>query len=633
MYSVITTDESKCMGCNKCILYCPVANANVSSLKDGISKTHVDKNKCIMCGRCLEVCGHNARDYQDDTDIFFKDLMAGKKMNIIAAPALKTNFPGYKKLAGYLCSAGRAEIYDVSLGADITTWAYLKALKAKGLDSIISQPCAAVVNYIQKYKQELIPKLAPIHSPMMCTAIYLRKYKKTEGAICFLSPCIAKISEINDPNTHGIVQYNVTFKKLAEYLKSNHIDLNTYPEKEFSEQVLGLGDIYSIPGGLKENVFRHKPDAWVKQVEGTELAYNYLNEYSKRLNEKKQLPLLVDILSCSQGCNAGSGTEKNVDLTDIDFKMHELKFVNRGKLKAKPTKLLSYFNKLLEIEDFERAYSPEKLEDIKQPDEAEADAIYKSLFKLTEDSRKRNCNSCGYGSCEMMVTAIYNGFNHVENCIDYNLRISADKASVDRKNSEITAALGELDRLNHERSCKLEMLRQRVADITQGIQGVSVATTENTNRIVRISSDTERLLTISENLQDRISDMEESVRNFERVTEEIVAISEKTNLLSLNASIEAAHAGAAGLGFLVVAEEIKKLAENSKVSAQSTKKDESIMIAGMQEIFKISSELEKRVEAVNRDVSNITAILEQTSVKSEEIFQSANLLLEEQHGE
>ena len=371
MYSVIFTDESKCVGCNKCILECPVINANVSSIKNGISKTQIDSSKCIMCGRCLDVCGHNARDYHDDTDRFFEDLASGVKINIIAAPAIKTNFPEYKKLAGYLCSNGNVDVFDVSLGADITTWAYLKVLDKKGLDSIISQPCPAVVNYIQKFKHELLQKLAPVHSPMMCTAIYLKKYKKVEGALCFLSPCVAKISEINDANTHGIVQYNVTFKKLAQYLKANHINYNEYKEKDFLEPVLGMGDIYSIPGGLKENVFHYSPDAWIKQVEGTGMAYKYLDEYADRLNKGKQLPLLVDILNCSYGCNGGSGTEKTVELTDIELTMHKLKLKNRGKLKSKPSKLISYFDKLLRIEDFERTYTPEEIYNLKEPGEAE----------------------------------------------------------------------------------------------------------------------------------------------------------------------------------------------------------------------------------------------------------------------
>jgi len=621
------------MGCNKCILACPVENANVSVVKEGRSITHVDANRCIMCGRCLEVCGHQARDYQDDTERFFKDLSAGVKINIIAAPAIKTNFPEYKRLAGFLTSKNNAEIYDVSLGADITTWAYLKEIRTKGLDSVIAQPCPAIVNYVQKYRHDLLPKLAPIHSPMMCTAIYLRKYKKKNESICFLSPCIAKYSEINDTNTKGLVQYNVTFKKLAEYIRANNIDLSNYDEKEFSEPVLGLGDIYSNPGGLKENVYQYKPDAWVKQVEGTETAYKYLNEYSKRLREGKPLPLLVDILSCAHGCNVGSGTEKNVDLTDIDFTMHKLKLENKGKLKAKPGKLFAYFDKRLKFEDFERLYTAEKQDEIRQPSKAEADEIYNKLFKLSEEARNRNCNSCGYGSCHEMVIAIFNGFNHVENCIDYNLHVSADKANVDRKNEEITAAYKELNRINEQRRIKLEMLSHRVSNIIAAIEEISAATAENSDRIQSISSESQRLLEISEGLENKIAEMQTSIENFKRITSEIVAISEKTNLLSLNASIEAARAGEAGLGFSVVADEVKKLAENSKRSAQSTKNDEALMISGIQEILKISTELEERVQAVNNDIINIAAALQQTSAKSEEIFSTANLLFEEQHGE
>jgi iron only hydrogenase large subunit-like protein len=47
-------------------------------------------------------------------------------------------------------------IFDTSFGADICTWAYLKYITESGRAGLISQPCPAVVNYVEKHEPELI---------------------------------------------------------------------------------------------------------------------------------------------------------------------------------------------------------------------------------------------------------------------------------------------------------------------------------------------------------------------------------------------------------------------------------------------------------------------------------------------
>lgn len=630
MESLVYSIEEKCTGCNKCIYSCPVTSANVSYLKDGESKTRIDADRCIMCGKCLEVCDHDARDYRDDLESFIADLKKGVQISIIAAPAFKTNFPEYEKLIGYLKSLGVNEVYDVSLGADITTWAYLKVLKEKDVDSIIAQPCPAIVSYVEKYEEDIISKLAPVHSPMMCTAIYLKKYLKINDRLCFLSPCIAKVLEIKDKNTHGFISYNVTFNKLRDYITESNVNLDDFEEKDFNITGYSLGDIYSIPGGLRENVYHYNKDAWVKQVEGTELAFNYLEEYSDRYTNGKLLPLVVDILNCSHGCNAGTGTCKDIDITDIEQRTHSLRLKKSGKYKSNPDKLLKLFDKKLKIEDFTRKYEKKHVSEYLQPSESELDQIFNSMKKTTPESRNRNCNACGYGNCYEMAKSVFNGCNHIENCIDYNVRLSYERDVLEERNSEIAKALEKVEKINKEREIRLKQLKDRVEEITSALDEVSAASEENTNSVSNISSDINTLLEVASDLKDRLDEMMTSIKNFGNVTDEIVGISEQTNLLSLNASIEAARAGEAGRGFAVVAGEVQKLSEQTKRAVESTSKDQKKLFDNISSIVEISSQMQSRAEAVNRDIQDISARIQESTAKFQEIASTAAVMVEEQ---
>lgn len=71
---VFTNDN--CVGCNKCISACSCMGACISTDPDEHDKSRieVDGTKCIACGACFDVCEHDARQYNDDTERFFADL-------------------------------------------------------------------------------------------------------------------------------------------------------------------------------------------------------------------------------------------------------------------------------------------------------------------------------------------------------------------------------------------------------------------------------------------------------------------------------------------------------------------------------------------------------------------------------
>lgn len=425
--SIITTDEQKCEGCNKCINVCPIPDANIAYNIDGKNKIKIDSQKCIHCGYCLEFCDHDARQYHDDTEKFFEELKQGKKFSLLVAPSFRVNFNEYKKIFGFFKDIGVNLIFDVSFGAEICTWVILKLIKEKKISSIISQSCPVIVNYIEKYQPSLIQSLTPVYSPMICSAVYLQKYQKCDDELVFLSPCIAKINEIKNMGSKKLITHSITFKKLQEYIKSNRIEVNDYKETNYDFTAHSLGVIFSKPGGLRDNITSYIKDIWIDERSGQKFIYKYLKEYEKRLISKLPIPQIADLLNCKFGCNIGTAVERSVSIYDIGYISSKLKKENnRDKLDNNSSSITKdineIFNNELEIVDFLKEYKDlsNEISTWKEPSEKEYEAIFSRLHKYTVEEQNVNCFSCGYNSCKKMAKAIFNNINYPGNCIDYN---------------------------------------------------------------------------------------------------------------------------------------------------------------------------------------------------------------------
>ena len=436
---VYTNDQ--CIGCNKCIRTCSCIGACVSTEPDenGNSRIMVNGSLCVSCGACFDICEHNARDFIDDTERFFDDLKAGKKISLLVAPSFPANYPEtYLKIFGKLKELGVNRIISVSFGADITTWGYINYIQKHGFIGGISQPCPAVVGYIERYMPDLLPKLFPVQSPLMCAAIYARKELGITDQFAFISPCIAKKLEIDDPNTHGAVTYNVTFKHLVDYAEKHHLYGDPCPD----EIEYGLGSIYPMPGGLKENVvWLLGHDVFIRQMEGEKRLFHYLEKNRELLRDGKTPFLFVDALNCEKGCICGTGTD--MALSDTDDSLYHLHDIETAVKKntagspwsksATPKERLASLNKQFEhlkLEDYLRSYTDRSAQcTLRIPDSEELEIIFLEMNKTDEASRHINCSCCGYDSCTEMATAIHNGFNHKENCIHYLKDMYVQKAA------------------------------------------------------------------------------------------------------------------------------------------------------------------------------------------------------------
>ena len=160
--SLIYTNDA-CIGCNRCISVCPVLTANYNDISEGKQRINVNTTQCITCGACFRACEHEARSFNDDTEAFFNALKRGEKISLVIAPAFLANYPDlYGKVLSGLKNLGVNRFVSTSFGADITTWAYIQYIQKHHFIGGISQPCPAIVDYIEKYIPELIPYLMPI---------------------------------------------------------------------------------------------------------------------------------------------------------------------------------------------------------------------------------------------------------------------------------------------------------------------------------------------------------------------------------------------------------------------------------------------------------------------------------------
>ncbi|MDE7199618.1 MAG: chemotaxis protein [Lachnospiraceae bacterium] len=149
----------------------------------------------------------------------------------------------------------------------------------------------------------------------------------------------------------------------------------------------------------------------------------------------------------------------------------------------------------------------------------------------------------------------------------------------------------------------------------------------------RQAENVERASSVTVEVIERLTVKVEEVQNF---VGEILNISNQTNLLALNASIEAARAGEAGKGFAVVAEEIRQLSEQTKDAsnkithiiaelnedtkhANATIEDSAASVRKQNELIESTR---KKFESVDREVTELSAYIEETERIIEGILQS-----------
>ncbi|MCL2070445.1 MAG: bacteriohemerythrin [Treponema sp.] len=217
-------------------------------------------------------------------------------------------------------------------------------------------------------------------------------------------------------------------------------------------------------------------------------------------------------------------------------------------------------------------------------------------------------------------------------------QVSNQSDSVTQTNTTMEQVMESLDLLNKQVEDQTESVAQSSSSIEEMLANIESVT----KTLIKNADNVEQLITASEIGRNSLEEVSQDILGIARESEgllEINAVMEniasQTNLLSMNAAIEAAHAGEAGKGFAVVAGEIRKLAESSTAQSKTISEVLNKIKESIDKITKSTGvvltkfqDIDTEVRVVSEQESNIRSAMEEQSIGSKQILEAIGRLQE-----
>ncbi|MES2259563.1 MAG: methyl-accepting chemotaxis protein [Pseudomonadota bacterium] len=166
-----------------------------------------------------------------------------------------------------------------------------------------------------------------------------------------------------------------------------------------------------------------------------------------------------------------------------------------------------------------------------------------------------------------------------------------------------------------EISANTSQLLKTMEDATAVADYTTSATADAQNNLKRMDQTMQQMVSATDSINAKLAALSEKASNINSVLTTITKVADQTNILSLNAAIEAEKAGEAGRGFSVVATEIRRLADQTSVSTwdieQMLKEMQSAVSASVMGMDKFSEEIRRSVGEVRQVTDQLSGVMDQ----------------------
>ena len=386
----IKLKSQSCKDCYKCIRHCRVKAIRFSgNLVDNV------ENLCVLCGHCYIHCNQNAKVIASEVEKV-KNLLQTEKVIALVSPTYLAYFnTTYKAFKEACLKISFTAIEEETLGYEIVMKEYEKILKKGEKSFYISSQCHSVNLMIQKYHKKLIPHLMDVVSPMVATAIDIKK-RNPDAKVVYVGPCIAKKDEAE---RYGkIIDGVLMFDEVQKMFLKEKIVLNAKAEdkKRFKARM-------AVESKGMQNVLKNNSKYMYITVSGIDDCIYTMNELERGKIENAFI--IMDM--CKDACLQGPTFVKLNHSNQVEQKLNMQDHYGDD----------IYSEAKYNHTDLAKEFEEMKL-DIKKPSKEELQEI---LLSMGKDSPEKmlNCDTCGYNTCVRKAEAIYNGMADSTMCVSY----------------------------------------------------------------------------------------------------------------------------------------------------------------------------------------------------------------------